>query len=59
MMSMILKAAVKSMDKDYKNNGNVKWIFTKFPIDREGNIAARFELTTPMEDVTAALEKLL
>ena len=39
----MLAGVVKAMDKDYKNNGNIKWNFTKFLIDREGNIAGRFE----------------
>jgi len=44
-MSMVLSMAVKKNDKDYKNNGNVKWNFTKFLIDRNGEIVARFEPT--------------
>ncbi len=44
-MSLILNGVVKKMDKDYKNNGNIKWNFTKFIIDRSGNIVARFEPT--------------
>lgn len=44
-MSLILAGAVKKMDKDYKNNGNIKWNFTKFLIDRNGNIVSRFEPT--------------
>ena len=59
MMAMILKAAVKSMDKDYKNNGNIKWNFTKFLIDRNGGIAARFEPTAAMKDVKAKVEEIL
>ena len=52
---LMLKAVVKAMDKDYKNNGNVKWNFTKFLIDREGNIIGRFE---PTEDVKKVKEKV-
>lgn len=58
-LTLALKAIVKKMDKDYKKNGNVKWNFTKFLIDREGNIAARFEPTAPMSDVKNKLEELL
>ena len=42
---LMLSGVVKAMDKDYKNNGNIKWNFTKFLIDREGNIVGRFEPT--------------
>lgn len=44
-MGVMLSGVVKKMDKDYKKNGKIKWNFTKFLIDREGNIAARFEPT--------------
>ena len=47
-MALMLKGVVKKMDKDYKNNGNVKWNFTKFLIDREGKIVSRFEPTEAM-----------
>lgn len=44
-MGLMLSGVVKKNDKDYKNNGNVKWNFTKFLIDRNGEIVARFEPT--------------
>ena len=58
-MTLILSAAAKKMDKNYKNNGNVKWNFTKFLIDREGNISARFEPTEPIKNVKSKVEELL
>lgn len=58
-MSLILKPVVKKMDKDYKNNGNIKWNFTKFLIDKNGNIAARFEPTESMKEVKAKIEEVL
>ena len=47
------------IDKDYKNNPNIKWNFTKFIIDRDGNVAARFEPTADMKDVEACVKSLL
>ncbi len=44
-MGVMLSGVVKKTDKDYKNNGKVKWNFTKFLIDRNGEIVARFEPT--------------
>lgn len=44
-MGMMLSGVVKKTDKDYKNNGNIKWNFTKFLINRNGEIVARFEPT--------------
>ena len=55
----MLGPIVKAMDKDYKNNGNVKWNFTKFLIGRDGEILARFEPTTDMRKVRDAVEKAL
>ena len=56
---LMLSGVVKKMDKDYKNNGNIKWNFTKFLIDREGNIVERIEPTVDMKKVQAKVEALL
>ena len=58
-MGLVLKPIVKKMDKDYKNNGNIKWNFTKFVIDRDGNIAGRFEPTDSLDKLKAKVEELL
>lgn len=58
-MGVILSGVVKKQDKDYKKNGNVKWNFTKFLIDREGNIIGRFEPTMDMRKVRETIEKAL
>ena len=57
-MSLILNGVVKKMDKDYKNNGNIKWNFTKFLIDRNGEIVARFE-PTDMKKLKEKIEECL
>ena len=37
-------------DPDYASNPDIKWNFTKFLIDREGRVVARFEpVVTPQE----------
>ncbi len=58
-MGLVLTPVVKKMDKDYKNNGNIKWNFTKFLIDRDGNIVARFEPTTAVSKVKEKVEEVL
>ena len=57
-MGLMLSGIVKKNDKDYKNNGNVKWNFTKFLIDRNGEIAARFE-PTDMKNLKTKIEACL
>lgn len=37
----------------------IKWNFTKFLIDREGNVIERFAPATEPKDMVAAIEKLL
>lgn len=58
-MSLILAPIVKKMDKDYKNNGSIKWNFTKIIIDKNGEIAARFEPTAPVEKVAEKIKEYL
>lgn len=55
-MGMLLSGVVKKTDKDYKNNGKIKWNFTKFLIDRNGKIVARFE-PTDMKSLKAKIEE--
>ena len=57
--ALMMAGVAKSMDKDYKSNGQVKWNFTKFLVDRRGNIVARFEPTEDMENVKKKVEELL
>ncbi len=49
--------------KHDKSNGwgkdDIKWNFTKFVIDKEGNVVARFEPTIDMKDVEACVASLL
>jgi glutathione peroxidase len=44
-----------------KTGGEIKWNFTKFLVDRKGNIAARFEpeVTPDSPQVVSAIEKAL
>lgn len=50
---------LSGIDKDYKNTPDIKWNFTKFVIDRKGNVVARFEPTAKMELVKKCVEGLL
>ena len=46
-------------DPDWASKPDIKWNFTKFIIDREGNVVARFEPTAPVADVEACITSLL
>ena len=57
--ALMMSGVAKAQDKDYKNNGNIKWNFTKFLINREGEIIARFEPTNSMEEVKNKIKEAL
>lgn len=44
---------------DYEANNDIKWNFTKFLIDKEGNIVERIEPTTSIEEVGKKVAELL
>ena len=58
-MAGMMNGIARKMDKDYKNNGSIKWNFTKFLIGRDGSILARFEPTAPMKSVMEAVRAAL
>ena len=57
--ALAMSAMLAKIDKDYKNNPNIKWNFTKFVVDREGNVVARFEPTADMNDLKKCVEALI
>jgi glutathione peroxidase len=46
-------------NKTFGDKAYIKWNFTKFLIDREGKIIARFEPTVDMKEVRKAVEEAL
>ena len=58
-LTPILDKMLSEADPDYASKSDIKWNFTKFLIDREGNVVARFEPMTDMADVAKAIEELL
>lgn len=58
-MADILRSILPVIDPDYENNSEIKWNFTKFVVDRSGNVAARFEPTTEVAEVEKFILELL
>ena len=50
---------LESIDDDYKNNAKIKWNFTKFVVDRKGEVVARFEPTASLDDLEKCVASLL
>lgn len=58
-MADLLRDMLPKIDPDYEKNPEIKWNFTKFLVDRKGNVLARFEPTADMAEVRKAVEAAL
>ncbi|MBQ6067581.1 MAG: glutathione peroxidase [Clostridia bacterium] len=59
LKSAALNTFAKANNKAFGDKAYIKWNFTKFLVDREGRVVARFEPTADMKEVRAAVEALL
>ena len=57
--ALAMSAMLGKIDRNYKTNPDIKWNFTKFLVDRSGNVIARFEPTASMKDVEKSIAQLL
>ncbi len=57
--ALAMSAMLMKIDKNYKNNPDIKWNFTKFVVDRNGEVVARFEPTAKMDDVAKCVGSLI
>jgi glutathione peroxidase len=55
----LLENMFAQADPEWDKKPDIKWNFTKFIIDREGKVAARFEPTADMAEVEAFVKSLL
>ena len=55
----LLEKMFSEADPDWASKPDIKWNFTKFIIDRKGDVVARFEPTADMADVEACVKALL
>lgn len=59
-LTPILDKMLSKDNSDYASDPSIKWNFTKYLVDREGNVVRRFEPTASIPDVvTPAVEALL
>ena len=56
---LAMAAMLLTIDVNYKKNPDIKWNFTKFLVDREGNVVERFEPTADMKDVKKKIAELI
>ena len=45
-LTPLLESGLYRTQPDFRNTPDIKWNFTKFLIDRDGNVVERFEPTT-------------
>ncbi len=50
---------VEKLSKTTKKPGDIRWNFTKFLVNREGKVVARFAPTEKPEDIDAKVKELL
>lgn len=55
----VLEEMLAKADPDYAKKPDIKWNFTKFVVDRNGEVVARFEPTADMAEVEKCVASLL
>ena len=55
----ILDDMLSKADPNYKDSPDIKWNFTKFLINKKGQVVARFEPTEDSETIAKEIEKIL
>ena len=59
LKNVALEKFTNANNKKFGDKAYIKWNFTKFLVDREGNVISRFEPTVDMAEVKAAVEAQL
>ena len=55
----LLEKMFSEADPDWASKPDIKWNFTKFVVDREGNVVARFEPTADICKIEECIKTLL
>jgi len=59
LMTPKMDEMLKKLRPDYKKTSDIKWNFTKFLVDQNGKVVARFEPTAEIDKIAMEIEKLL
>ena len=59
MKNKMAMKAVEKISKTYKNKNDIKWNFTKFLVDKDGNVVGRYSPTYKPEDMEDKIKELL
>ena len=58
-LAHILHDMLSKQDADYKSKADIKWNFTKFLINKKGQVISRFEPTESIASIETQIEELL
>lgn len=58
-LTPVLEQMLSEADADYAQKADIKWNFTKFLINKKGQVVARFEPTTDFDVIAKAIEEEL
>ena len=58
-MAKTMDGFLRKANPDYESTSDIKWNFTKFVVDKAGNVVARFEPTADMAVVEDCVKSLL
>lgn len=58
-LTHVLDEILSKEDPDYKETADIKWNFTKFLVNKRGQVVARFEPTESMENIANQIEEIL
>ena len=59
MKNKMAMKAVEKISKTCKNKNDIKWNFTKFIVDKEGNVIGRYSPTYKPEDMEETIKRLI
>ena len=59
LKNSISMKAIEKMSTTCKDEKDIKWNFTKFLVDREGNVVGRYEPTIAPKDIEKDIQKLI